>query len=142
MLYFFATLGASVLSVVKEVHTKFKRLVSVGRRAATILAIIIDRIRTNYQMQVLIATLSLLVISSFELITGRKIASGKVSMLIFILAAGYLFAVYILLAIAKRSRKRNEDLTYQTRKSTSQSDVSVARQVGDVISSPGSILNS
>jgi hypothetical protein len=31
---------------------------------------------------------------------------GKMSMLIFILASGYLFTVYILLAIAKRSSKR------------------------------------
>jgi len=90
----------------------------------------------------LIATLYLLVRSSFEIITGRKIVSGKVPMLIFILAAGYLFAVYILLAIAKRSCKRNEDFMYQMGKSKSQSDVSVARQVGEVISSPESILNS
>ena len=68
--------------------------------------------------------------------------SGKVPMLIFILASGYLFAVYILLAIAKRSRKKNGDLTHPVGESTSQSDVSVVQKVGEAISNPESILNS
>ena len=68
--------------------------------------------------------------------------SGKVPMLIFILASGYLFAVYILLAIAKRSRKKSGDLAHQVGESTSQSDVSVVQKVGEAISNPESILNS
>ena len=97
--------------------------------------------RTSCQV-CLIARSFLFVRFSFETSAGRKMASGEVSMLIFILASGYLFAVYILLAIAKHNRKKSGGLIHQVNESTSQSDVSVAQKVGEAISNPESILNS
>ncbi|MER3492024.1 MAG: hypothetical protein C4323_06650 [Mastigocladus sp. ERB_26_2] len=35
--------------------------------------------------------------------TGRKMIYGKMPMMIFILASGYLFTIYLLLALAKRT---------------------------------------
>jgi hypothetical protein len=64
---------------------------------------------------------------------------GKMPMLIFILASGYLFTVYILLAIAKRSSKRTINPRHQLSVSKSQSDVSVAEQVNEVINTSESI---
>ncbi len=68
--------------------------------------------------------------------------SGKGPMLIFILASGYLFAVYLLLAIAKRSSKRtvNSDRG-SVSGGESQLDVSVSQQMTEVINTPESILN-
>jgi hypothetical protein len=37
---------------------------------------------------------------------GRKMIYGKMPMIIFILASGYLLAVYLLLALAKRTGKK------------------------------------
>ncbi|NDJ21268.1 hypothetical protein GS682_06360 [Nostoc sp. B(2019)] len=44
---------------------------------------------------------------SFDRSAGRTMIHGSMSMMIFILAAGYLFSVYLLLALAKRTVKKS-----------------------------------
>ncbi len=67
---------------------------------------------------------------------------GKMLMLMFILASGYLFAVYILLAIAKHSSKRTVNSNIGSMNGgKSQSDISVTQQVSEVINNPESLLN-
>jgi len=67
---------------------------------------------------------------------------GKMLMLMFILASGYLFAVYILLAIVKHSSRKtvNSDIRSMSRVK-SQSEISVTQQVSEVINNPESLLN-
>lgn len=67
---------------------------------------------------------------------------GKMLMLMFILASGYLFAVYILLAIAKHSSKRTVNSDIRSMNGVQgQSDISVTQQVSEVINNPESLLN-
>lgn len=67
---------------------------------------------------------------------------GKMLMLMFILASGYLFAVYILLAIVKHSSKRTVKSDIRSMSGVkSQSEISVTQQVSEVINNPESLLN-
>jgi len=61
---------------------------------------------------------------------------GKMPMLTFILAAGYLFTVYLLLALAKRSGKQStpRDLLI-TNSEKDKQDVSITHQVTEVVNS-------
>jgi hypothetical protein len=57
-------------------------------------------------------------------------------MMIFILAAGYLFTVYLLLALAKRSGQKSTSLNFPPRiKDNNEQEVSVAPQVGEIVNS-------
>ena len=60
----------------------------------------------------------------------------KMPMLTFILAAGYLFTVYLLLALAKRSSKQSapRDLPI-TNSEKDKQDVSITHQVTEVVNS-------
>lgn len=52
----------------------------------------------------------------FEKSAGRRMIYGNMPMMIFILASGYLFSVYLLLALAKRTGKKStsRDITVAT----------------------------
>ncbi|BAY17277.1 hypothetical protein NIES21_31130 [Anabaenopsis circularis NIES-21] len=66
---------------------------------------------------------------------------ANMPMMIFILAAGYLFTVYLLLALAKRSGQKpfyHDSLS--TNHEKNQQDVSITSQVTEVVNSQESIV--
>ena len=67
---------------------------------------------------------------------GRKMIYGKMPMLTFILAAGYLFTVYLLLALAKRTGKKSapENLP-ETHPVAQEGDVGLTSHVTEVVNS-------
>lgn len=61
---------------------------------------------------------------------------GNMPMMIFILAAGYLFAVYLLLALAKRTGKKTASKSAPlTIKGTHKQEISVRTKVTEVVNS-------
>jgi hypothetical protein len=61
---------------------------------------------------------------------------GNMPMMIFILAAGYLFAVYLLLALAKRTGRKSAPRSFSTTTTRKQSqDVTITSQVTEVVNS-------
>jgi flagellar biosynthesis component FlhA len=59
----------------------------------------------------------------------------KMPAMIFILASGYLFAVYLLLALAKRnSKKTPPSTTYETTQKHNKQEAAVKPSVTDVLS--------
>jgi hypothetical protein len=67
---------------------------------------------------------------------GRKMIYGNMPMMIFILAAGYLFTVYLLLALAKRTGKHTDstDISLATQGTHSQ-ELAVTPKVSEVVNS-------
>jgi hypothetical protein len=67
---------------------------------------------------------------------GRTMIYGKMPMLTFILAAGYLFTVYLLLALAKRTGKKSAPRNLPgTNPGKHELDVSVTSHVTEVVNS-------
>jgi cytoskeletal protein RodZ len=65
---------------------------------------------------------------------GRKMIYVKMPAMIFILASGYLFAVYLLLALAKRnSNKMSPTSTYEATQKHSKQEASLQPSVTDVV---------
>ncbi|MBH8550828.1 hypothetical protein I8751_00155 [Nostocaceae cyanobacterium CENA357] len=61
---------------------------------------------------------------------------GNMPMMIFILAAGYLFAVYLLLALAKRTGRKSAPRSFPTTtKGNDSQNVTVTSQVTEVVNS-------
>ncbi len=61
---------------------------------------------------------------------------GNMPMMIFILAAGYLFAVYLLLALAKRTGRKSAPRSFSaTTKGKDSQDITVTSQVTEVVNS-------
>ncbi|WP_035155047.1 hypothetical protein [Calothrix sp. 336/3] len=61
---------------------------------------------------------------------------GKVPMMIFILASGYLFTVYLLLALAKRSENKNTSKDSSVVSSSNHiQDMSVTANVTEIVNS-------
>ncbi|MBU7583698.1 MAG: hypothetical protein KAF91_12430 [Nostoc sp. TH1S01] len=66
---------------------------------------------------------------------------ANMPMMIFILAAGYLFTVYLLLALAKRSGQKSVGQNSRfTNNEKHQQEVSVTSQVTEVVNSQESIV--
>jgi hypothetical protein len=67
---------------------------------------------------------------------GRKMIYGKIPMLTFILAAGYLFTVYLLLALAKRTGKKSAPRNLpESNHAQEDADVAVTSHVTEVVNS-------
>jgi hypothetical protein len=67
---------------------------------------------------------------------GRTMIYGKMPMLTFILAAGYLFTVYLLLALAKRSGKKSAPRNLpEIHPAKQETDVTVTSHVTEVVNS-------
>ncbi|TFI53555.1 hypothetical protein BLD44_015565 [Mastigocladus laminosus UU774] len=67
--------------------------------------------------------------------TGRKMIYGKMPMMIFILASGYLFSIYLLLALAKRTgNKTTSNGVSSGNKGNHTQEVSVTPNVTEVSS--------
>jgi hypothetical protein len=65
---------------------------------------------------------------------GRKMIYVKMPAMIFILASGYLFAVYLLLALAKRNgQKTLPTSTYEATQKYKQQETSVKSNVTDAV---------
>ena len=60
---------------------------------------------------------------------------GNMPMMIFILAAGYLFTVYLLLALAKRTGQKTPKSLSAATKSPHQQEISVRTKVSEVVNS-------
>jgi len=72
---------------------------------------------------------------------GRKMMYANMPMMIFILAAGYLFTVYLLLALAKRSSHKSAGRNFVPGNNEKhQQEVSVTTQVTEVVNTPESIV--
>lgn len=66
---------------------------------------------------------------------------ANMPMMIFILAAGYLFTVYLLLALAKRSGQKTAARNFVPRNNEKhQQEISVTPQVTEVVNSQESIV--
>jgi len=72
---------------------------------------------------------------------GRTMIYANMPMMIFILAAGYLFTVYLLLALAKRSGQKSISQDSLSRNNEKhQPEVAVTSQVTEVVNSQESIV--
>lgn len=67
---------------------------------------------------------------------GRTMMYGNMPMMIFMLAAGYLFTVYLLLALAKRTGKNTETKNISfAAKGKHEQELSVAPKVSEAVNS-------